>query len=185
MLMHKAKASREFFVVFRNMNTEDVPVVTNYLKHYTENDCGLVCHKKFYLKKKSNLKNLTLECFIAFCRVKESQAMAKEQQTIKHLWDCLFVKPLWEIVVDVCGFEISFDRILGTGDCNGYDHVLTLISFLTYKEWLLLSLEGKKNNKVLNIASTRVWKYLNATHHSDHLHRCVISTLKYHEEEKD
>ena len=71
--------------------------------------------------------------------------VCKEQQTIKHLlWDCPYVKPLWEIVGDVCGFEISFDRILGTEDCNGYDYVLTLISFLIYKEWLLLSLEGTK-----------------------------------------
>ena len=42
---------------------------------------------------------------------------------------------IWEIVGDVCGFEISFDRILGTEDCNGYDYVLTLISFLKKKEW--------------------------------------------------
>ena len=76
----------------------------------------------------------------------------KEQQTIKHLlWDCLYVKPLWEIVGDVCGFEISFDRILGTEDCNGYDYVLTLISFLIYKEWLLLSLEGKNRQRRINL----------------------------------
>ena len=43
---HKPKTSREFYVVFRNRKTEDVPVVTNYLKRYTENDCGLVFHKK-------------------------------------------------------------------------------------------------------------------------------------------
>ena len=32
-------------------------------------------------------------------------------------------------------------------DCNGYDHVLTLIYFLIYKEWLLLLLEGKDRQK--------------------------------------
>ena len=40
----KPKTSREFYVVFKNMNTG--PVVTNCLKRYAENDCGLVFHKK-------------------------------------------------------------------------------------------------------------------------------------------
>ena len=61
------------------------------------------------------------------------------------------MKPLWKIVGDVCGFEISFDRILGTEDCNLYDHVLTLISFLIYKEWLLLSLEGNNRHRRINL----------------------------------
>ena len=58
-----------------------------------------------------------------------------EQQITKHLlWDCRYVKSLWKTVEDVCGFEISFGKLLGTEDCNGYDHVLmyTLISFLIY-----------------------------------------------------
>ena len=54
-------------------------------------------------------------------------------------------------VEDVCGIEISFGKILGTEGCNGYDHVLTLISFLIYKEWLLLSLEGKTRQRNISL----------------------------------
>ena len=38
------KTSKEFYVVFRNISSKDVPVITNYPKRYTENDCGLVFH---------------------------------------------------------------------------------------------------------------------------------------------
>ena len=98
-----------------------VPVVTNYLKRYTENDCGLVFHKKNVLEKEIKLKEFNFKMLhgILSCtknlkqwRIKTDDDcdVCKEQQTIKHLlWDCLYVKPLWEIVGDVCGFEISFD----------------------------------------------------------------------------
>ena len=36
--------------------------------------------------------------------------VCKEQQTIKHLWDCLYVKSLWEII-DASGFEISYGKV--------------------------------------------------------------------------
>ena len=61
------------------------------------------------------------------------------------------MKSLWKIVEDVCRIEISFGKVLGTEDFNGYDHVLTLISFLIYKEWLLLSLEGKTRQRNINL----------------------------------
>ena len=159
----KPKTAKEFYVVFRNISTKDVPVVTNYLKRYTEVDCELVFHKTLYLKKKSNLKNLTLKCFMAFCHAKRTSNNGKlktddecdvcmEQQTIKHLlWDCCYVKSLWKIVEEVCGIEISFGKVLGTEDCNDYDHVLTLISFLIYKKWLLLSLEGKTRQRNISL----------------------------------
>ena len=80
--------------------------------------------------------------------------VCKEQQTIKHLlWDCYYVKSLWKIVEDVCGIEISFGKILGTEYCNGYDHVLTLISFLIYKEWFCYHLRVKLDKEIL------VWNF--------------------------
>ena len=50
-----------------------------------------------------------------------------------------------------CGIEISFGKVSDTEDCNGYNHVLTLISFLIYKEWLLLSLESKTRQRNINL----------------------------------
>ena len=50
------------------MNAENVPVVTNYLKHYTENDFGLVFYKNIVFEKEIKLKEFN--CFMAFYRVK-------------------------------------------------------------------------------------------------------------------
>ena len=78
--------------------------------------------------------------------------ICKKQQTIEHsFWDCPYVKSLCEIVEDVCGVKTSFGKVLGTEDCNGYDNMLTLISFLVYKEWLLLSLDGKNRRRTINL----------------------------------
>ena len=49
----------------------------------------------------------------------------------------------------VCDFEISYG-ILGIDDCCKQDRVLTLMIFLIYKEWLSLSLEGKKRSNNTN-----------------------------------
>ena len=73
--------------------------------------------------------------------------VCQQQQSIKHLlWECVYVKPLWEIVEKMCDFEITFDKILGIEECYSQNRILTLISFLIYKEWLLLSLDNKKRH---------------------------------------
>ena len=46
----------------------------------------------------------------------------------------------------MCDFEITFDKILGIEECYSQDRILTLISFLIYKKWLLLSLDNKKRH---------------------------------------
>ena len=119
--------------------------------------------KKIVLEKEIKLKEFNFKMLhgILSCKKNLKQwkiktddecDVCKEQQTIKHLlWDCCYVKSLWKIVEEVCGIEISFGKVLGTEDCNGYDHVLTLISFLIYKEWLLLSLEGKTRQRNISL----------------------------------
>ena len=73
--------------------------------------------------------------------------VCQHQQSIKHLLcECVYVKPLWVIVEKMCDFEITFDIILGIEECYSQDRILTLISFLIYKEWLLLSLVIKKRH---------------------------------------
>ena len=57
-----------------------------------------------------------------------------------------YVKPLWEVVEKICDSELTFDKILGIEECYSQDRILTLISFLIYKEWLLLSLDNKKRH---------------------------------------
>ena len=73
--------------------------------------------------------------------------ICNEQQTIKHLCNCRYGKSLGKTVEDVCLFEISFGKVLDAEDCSEYDHVLTLISFLIYNDWLLLSLECKTRRR--------------------------------------
>ena len=71
--------------------------------------------------------------------------VCQQQQSIEHLlFECIYVKPLWEIVEKICDFRVTFDKILGTEECHSQDRILTLISFLVYKEWLLFSLADKK-----------------------------------------
>ena len=71
------------------------------------------------------------------------------EQSIKHLlFECINVQPLWEVVAKICDFEITFDKILGIEECHSHDRILTLISFLIYKEWFLFSLADKKKEIV-------------------------------------
>ena len=82
----KPKTAKEFYVVFRNISTKDVPVVTNYLKLRLIVNWYFI--KKLYLKKKSNLKNLTLKCFMAFCHVKTTSNNGK----LKLMMNVMYVR---------------------------------------------------------------------------------------------
>ena len=65
-------------------------------------------------------------------------------QTIEHLfWSCRYVQSLWKIVEDVLKVNLDFNMILGIRDNCEHPYVLILVSFLIYKEWLVLSLENK------------------------------------------
>ena len=76
--------------------------------------------------------------------------VCQEIQTIEHLlYDCSYVKPLWNIVDLVYGTKVNFIQILGLDELSNYGSVTTLICFQIYKEWLLLSLENKKRNSVI------------------------------------
>ena len=56
-----------------------------------------------------------------------------------------------EITRQKVGSIISFEQILGLDSLFEYDSITTIISFLIYKEWLLLSLENKQRNADLNM----------------------------------
>ena len=76
--------------------------------------------------------------------------------TIDHLlYNCNYVRPLWRLVESKrerkVGIFISFEQILGLDPLLEYDSITTIISFLIYKEWLLLSLENKQRNADLNM----------------------------------
>ena len=72
-----------------------------------------------------------------------------ESQTLEHLlYECCYVQPLWHTVEVVFNTDITYRRILGIEEDFDYDSIATILCFLIYKEWLLLSLENKKRNSV-------------------------------------
>ena len=69
-------------------------------------------------------------------------------QTIEHLlFECRYVKPLRDVNEKIIGTRISFKQILGLVNLLKEDSVLSVFSFLIYKEWLVLSLENKLRNR--------------------------------------
>ena len=67
------------------------------------------------------------------------------------IW-CRYVKPLWDVIEKLIGARISFKKILGLDTLFREDSVLSVISFLIYKGWLVLSLENKQRNANICLA---------------------------------
>ena len=65
------------------------------------------------------------------------------------LYNCSYVKPLWNVVALVFDTRVNFVQILWLDELFDHGSVTTLICFLIYKEWLLLSLENRKRNPVI------------------------------------
>ena len=71
-------------------------------------------------------------------------------QTTEHLlFGCIYVKPLWIVVQTVFDIGMNFKIILGVDNTYEYDNIVTIVSFLIYKEWLLSSLVNKSRNSIL------------------------------------
>ena len=155
-----------FYTNFKFLLTRDSPVVTEYLKSHSDKDnFTFVFKRKIVQEKEIKLKEFNFKLLhgILPCnknlmkwkiRMNDQCDVCQQQQTIKHLlFECIYVKPLWEIVEEICDFEITFDKILGTEECHSQDRIVTLISFLVYKQWLLFSLADKKryNNIMLDV----------------------------------
>ena len=64
-------------------------------------------------------------------------------------------------------FRITFDNIQGTEECHSQDRILTLISFLAYKEWFLFSIVDKKrySNIMLDVYKNELVFVLNFMRH--------------------
>ena len=62
------------------------------------------------------------------------------------------MRPLWQIVELVFEVEINFERILGLDEQFEHDDIITIVSFLIYKDWLLPSLQNKDRNSVIALS---------------------------------
>ena len=157
----KPLKSKEYYNVFLQQlacNANITPV-TKYLDSYcNSNDEILAFSKKVVLENEIKLKELNFKVLhgILACnknlknwkiRLSDRCDVCNQIQTIEHLlYNCHYVKPLWQIVNTVFGTNISFHQILGLDNHFKYDSITTIICFIIYKEWLLLSLDGKRRH---------------------------------------
>ena len=63
--------------------------------------------------------------------------MCNSQQTTENLlFKCHYVKPLWRVVESLCNVQVGFEAILEAHGSSDYDNLITIVSFIIYKEWL-------------------------------------------------
>ena len=141
--------------------------ISNYLANYQCTDEEVRnCYKvKLLLEKEIKLRefnfkllNGILPCNVNLVRWKIKTDCAcdvcGERQSIQHLlYDCCYVQPLWTRVNRVFSINVSYRQILGLDVEFDYDCIVTLVCFIIYKQWLILSLNDKGRNSIAAYAS--------------------------------
>ena len=98
-----------------------------------------------------------LPCNLNIMRWKNSDShecdICGETQSIEHLlYSCVYVRPLWQIVEHVFEVDINFKCILGLDEQCEHDDIITIVSFLIYKDWLLPSLQNKNRKSTIALS---------------------------------
>ena len=148
--------SREMYKVLIEKKTANINIASDFLQRYIgeEDECEVfnkkVCNEKEIKLKEYNFKLLhgILPCNknLKRWKIKQSEKcdVCSSTQSIQHLlFECNYVKPLWNKVNEIFNISVSFEMLLGVGTDKDYNVILTIMSFLIYKEWLLVSLEFK------------------------------------------
>jgi len=161
----KYQRSKDFYILLKEKLVNVIPLVTNYLLKYV-NDCDDEDIIKVYLKKIQHMKETKLKEFnfkllhgILPCnlnlyrwKIKTSDVcdVCQEVQTLEHLlYECTYVKPLWDIVGQLFSLSIDYNVILGINN-HDISFIVSILSYCIYKEWLILSLENKSRRDCLN-----------------------------------
>lgn len=161
----KPVKSRYFYEKIKENQKHPVRSLPKYLSSYCDDDENLVAifTNKIILEKEIKLKEFNykllhgiLPCNINLRKWKIKESCACDvcglPQTIEHLlYDCIYVKPLWYLVEEICNETITFQKIIGVDKDFHHNNIVTLICFLIYKEWLLLSLQDKGRNRNLQL----------------------------------
>ena len=148
--------SKVLYSLLLNNITANIPSTTKFLRQCcATDDVNYIFTKKVSLEREIKLREFNFKVLhgILPCNKNLKQWKIKisdhcdvcgQIQTIEHLlWSCRYVQSLWKIVEDVLEVNLDFNMILGIRDNCEHPYVLTLVSFLIYKEWLVLSLENK------------------------------------------
>ena len=146
------------------INKYKQPLLENYISSYLSQFGSIEEQKhafiqKVQLEKEIKLKEFNfkilhgiLPCNLNLTRWKIKQSnlcdVCDEPQTIEHLlYECMYVKPLWCIVNSTFGIAVNFKNILGMNESFEHNAIVTVICFFLYKEWLLMSLDNKKDTQ--------------------------------------
>ena len=163
----KLHKSKDFCNMFKFQSTPEANTtcISNYLVTFCDNDEEVsVFTKKVALVREIKLKEFNfkvlhgiLPCNLNLMRwkIRDSHKcnICGESQTIEHLLhNCVYVWPLCQIVELVFEVDINFKRILGLDEEFEHDDIITIVSFLIYKDWLLPSLQNKDRNSVIALS---------------------------------
>ena len=163
----KLHKSKHFYNMFKFQTTPEVNMtrISNYLVPFCNNDEEVsVFTKKVLLVREIKLKEFNfnvlhsiLPCNLNLMRWKIIDShkcdISGETQTTEHLLhNCVYVRPLWQIVELVFEVDINFKRILGLDEQFEHDDRITIVSFLIYRVWLLPSLQNNYRNSVIALS---------------------------------
>ena len=181
----KHTKSKPFYLKLKQQIVSNDVTLPKFLQPFCNVDDSVhVFTKKVLLQKEIKLKEFNFKLLhgILPCnknlkrwRIKDSEQcdVCNSPQTIQHLlFNCHYVKPLWRVVESLCNIQVSFEVILGVHDSSDYDNLITVVSFLIYKEWLVLSFENDSRSKTIvlqyfkNELSTRLKIYESCTRFS-------------------
>lgn len=107
----------------------------------------------------TNLKILycTLPCGINLVKWRKMDnsecSICKQQESISHLlFECGYTKYLWAYVDKAFNIDISLrEIILGDIISEDLNIVISIVVYMIYKEWLMLSLNGKQRQAIPNL----------------------------------
>ena len=181
----KHTKSKPFYLRLKQQLVSNDATLPKFLQPFCNVDDSVhVFTKKVLLQKEIKLKEFNFKLLhgILPCnknlkrfRIKDSEQcdVCNSPQTIQHLlFNCHYVKPLWRVVESLCNIQVGFEVILGVHDSSDYDNLITVVSFLIYKEWLVLSFENDSRSKTIilqyfkNELSTRLKIYESCTRFS-------------------
>ena len=158
------RSCKDFYKRFLELKTEHVRIMSETLSSYGNGiDESQIFTEKVYKEEEIKLKEYNFKILhnILPCnqnlmnwKIKTNPHcdICKSIQTIQHLiFDCSYAKPLWAKLDCLFGITVTFPMILGLTEDRTYNNMLTIIGFLIYKEWLILSLENKIRSTQTNI----------------------------------
>lgn len=158
------KKSRDFYNEFKHQLSVSNPIRANLVSYCTEEDESYIFTTKVKREQEIKLKEFNFKLLhgILPCnrnlqkwkiRLDDKCDVCGLSQTIEHLlYSCSYVKPLWRIVELFLGVNIRFDQIVGVDKHFVPNAVITIVCFLIYKEWLLLSLEDKHRSTNIELS---------------------------------